>query len=402
MFDYTEVLRFLCVPRPSGSAAERETARALGDWLAQRGIPYRLQPFKLYPYFNEGIGLWIIGSRTLLVLAVALRWGWLALPVAGFGLLGGLLDVLLRFPLATWPGACRGDNILLEFEPPLAEQEIVLSSHYDSKTELLDHPRAAFFIRKLRFGIVLTVLLGLVGPLEQALRGPYPALAGGVYLVGLGLGLVMLALAWGYGLHLTLGRWLAPSQGAIDNGTACAVLLDLAGRLARGDIALARTKVTIALFGGEEVGMQGSRAYVRSRAWPLPAIALNLELLAQDGDYVIWQREGNGLQQLPTTPELNRAVAAVVAEVTGRPARFTGPLVSDSFSFLAAGIPASVLGTYHSRLGGGGLHRPSDNIDRVVLARLPESLEVLARLLHRYDRRELAQLPPGAGYEAGR
>lgn len=396
-------MSFLCRPRPSGSAAERETARSLCDWLEQRGIRYRLQPFKLYPYFNEGIGLWIIASRTLLVLAVALGWGWLTLPIALISLLGGLLDVLLRVPFTTWPGACRSFNLLLEFGPAQPEQEIVLSSHYDSKTELLDHTGAAFFMKKLRLGIILTVLLGLAGPVEQLLRAGSPALAGAVYWLGLGLGLVMLVLAWGYGLHMSLGRWLEPSQGAIDNGAACMVLLDLAGRLARGDIPLARTRVTIALFGGEEVGMQGSRAYVQSRAWPLPAMALNLELLAQDGDYVIWQREGNGLQQLPTTPELNRTVAGVVAEVTGKPARFIGSLVSDGFSFLSAGIPTSVLGTHHSRMGGGGLHRPSDNRERVVLVRLPESVELLARLLGKYDRGELAAATvPGAGHEAGR
>lgn len=386
MIDHTELLRILSIPRPNGSAAERETARALAEWLSRRGIPYRRQPFKLYPYFNEGIGLWIILSRTLLVLAVALRWGWLTLPIAGLSLLGGLLDVLLRFPFTTWPGVCRSENILLEFEPPgEAEQEIVLAAHYDSKTELLDHTGAAFFVKKLHFGIILTVLLGLVGPLEQALSGPSPLLAALVYWPGLVLGGVMLFLAWGYGLHMSLGRLMAPSQGAIDNGAACAILLDLAGRLGRGEISLARTRVAIALFGGEEVGMQGSRAYVQGRAWPLPAIALNLELMGQDGEYVIWQREGNGLQQLPTTPELNQAVAGVVAGVTGQPPRFVGPLVSDSFSFLAAGIPTTVLGTYHSRMGGGGLHRPTDTLDRVVLPRLAESVEIVVQLLQKYD-----------------
>jgi hypothetical protein len=390
MVDYIELLRILSVPRPNGSAAERETARALGDWLTRRGIVYRCQQFKLYPYFNEGIGLWIIASRTLLVLAVALRWGWLTLPIAGLTLLGGLLDVLLRIPFTTWPGACRSENILLEFEPPgQAGQEIILAAHYDSKTELLDHTGAAFFVRKLHFGIILTVLLGLMGPLERVLSGPSPLLAAVVYWLGLALGGVMLFLAWGYGLHMSLGRWMTPSQGAIDNGAACTILLDLADRLGRGEIWLDHTRVTIALFGGEEVGMQGSRAYVQSRAWSLPAIALNLEIMGQDGEYVIWQREGNGLQQLPTTPGLNQAIAGVVAEVTGRPPRFVGSLVSDSFSFLAAGIPTTVLGTYHSQMGGGGLHRPTDSLDRVVLPRLAESVEIVARLLQKHDSGEM-------------
>lgn len=131
--------------------------------------------------------------------------------------------------------------------------------------------------------------------------------------------------------------------------------------------------------------MQGSRAYVQSWNWPFPTIAVNLEIMAQDGDYVIWEREGNGLRQTRTTPKLNKAVAAVVADATGKPTPFIGSLISDGFSFLSAKIPCAVLGTHHSRMGGGGLHRPTDNLGRVVTARLAEGVELLTLLLHRYD-----------------
>jgi hypothetical protein len=389
MVDYAELMAILSVPRPNASPAEGETARALRQWLERRGIPYQMHSFRLYPYFNEGIGVWVIASRTLLVLAFALGWGWPTLVIAGLSLLGGILDAAWHIPAVTWPGARRGENIVIQFEPPQAEQEIVLAAHYDSKTELLDHTGAAFFMRKLNLGIGLTILLGLLGPLDAWLWRQGSAWADVVFWVGMGLGALMLFLAWGFGLNLSLGRLLEPSQGAIDNGTACAILLGLAERLARGEIHLQRSRVTLALFAGEEVAMQGSRAYVAAREWPLPAIALNLEIMAQDGDYVIWERESNGLRRLPTAAGLNQAVAGLVAEVTGRPARFIGPLMSDTFSFLEAGIPASVLGTHHSRMGGGGLHRPTDNLARVVMPRLDEGVEILERVLARYEAGEL-------------
>ncbi len=385
MIDYAELMRFLSVPRPNGSLAERETAHALGDWLTRREIPYRIHPFRLYPYFNEGIGLWVITSRTLLALSLALRWGWPSLLIAGLSLLGGILDVAFRIPFTTWPGARQGENILIGFEPPSAEREIVLSAHYDSKTELLDHRGAAFFTRKLNLGIALTLLLGAMGLVDGWLLARGSDWAEIVYWTGIGLGLVMLFLAWGFGLNLTLGRLLQPSQGAIDNGAACAVLLDLADRLAMREITMQHTRVTIALFGGEEVGMQGSRAYVGSRDWPLPTVAINLEILGQDGDYVIWGREGNGLRRIPTTAELNQVLAGVVAETTGEFPRYIDALMSDGFSFLSAGIPTAVLGTYHSQMEGGGLHRPTDNLARVVIARLPESVEVLTEMLKGYE-----------------
>lgn len=392
MVDYTELMRILSVPRPSGSTAERRAARALCEWLTRRAIPYQIHTFRLYPYFNEGIGLWIIVSRTLLVLALVLRWGWPTMLIAGLSLLGGILDVAFHIPFTTWPGARRSENILIEFEPLHAEQEIVLAAHYDSKTELLDHKGAAFFTRKVNFGIALTVLLGLMGLLDQWLLVSGSNWADIIYWTGIGLGLVMLFLAWGFGLNLTLGRFLRPSQGAIDNGAACTILLDVADRLARSEISLQRTRVTIALFGGEEVGMQGSRAYVGSRDWPLLTVAVNLEIMAQDGDYVIWELEGNGLRRIATTPELNQAVAAVVTDITGNPPRFIGALMSDGFSFLSAGILATVLGTHHSQVEGGGLHRPTDNLARVVTGRLREGVEVLTVILEKYDAVELADL----------
>ena len=196
-------------------------------------------------------------------------------------------------------------------------------------------------------------------------------------------------LSWAYGLNLILGRFVRQSQGAIDNGTACAILLGLANRLAKNDIPLLSTKVTIALFTGEEVGMQGSRAYVRSREWPHATAVINLEIMAQDGDYVIWEYQGNTMRLIPTTSWFNKAVATAILDITEQQVRFPKVLLSDGFSFLSAGIPTTVLGTYHRRMEGGGLHRPTDNLDRVVMSRLSEGVEVLTLLLRRYDAGEL-------------
>ncbi len=96
MIDYDELMAFLSIPRPNGSAAERETGRALQNWLARRALPHRVQAFRLYPYFFECVGVWLLLSRTLLSVAIWDRWGWLTLPIAVIGLLGGALDVALN------------------------------------------------------------------------------------------------------------------------------------------------------------------------------------------------------------------------------------------------------------------------------------------------------------------
>lgn len=386
MIDYHKLMTLLSVPRPNGSAALQRTCHALRAWLSQHDIAFRIHTFRLYPYFFESIGVWIILSRTLLAAAIWLRWGWLTLLIAIVGVIGGTLDVALSLPIVTWPGTRRGENILIEFEAPGgAGQEIVFCAHYDSKTELLDHIQRMFFVTKLRLGIVLTVLLGVLGVAEGLVRSQAPIYANLIFGLGVALTLPMLFLAFGLGLNLSTGRLLQPSQGAVDNGAACAILLGLADRLAKGEVAPQRTKVTLALFAGEEVNMQGSRAYARDREWPLPAIALNLEVMAQDGEYVYWEQDGNAFGLTPTSQPVSETIADAVKQVTGQPAQPAGPVNSDGFSFISAGIPTGVLGTFDSRLKESGFHRPTDNLDRVVMARLPEGVEILSRFLQRYD-----------------
>ena len=396
MTDYTELMQILSVPRPNGSRAERQTCQALTSWLDRQGVPHRLQSFRIYPYFFEAIGVFLIVSRTLLALAVALRWGWPSLLIALISLPGGLLDVALGIPLVTWPGARQGNNILIQFDPPnrarakngyppAVRQEILLTAHYDSKTEVFDHHQRMFFLLQIPLGIVLTVLVGIMGLADGLLleqNSPANRLS---HFFGVGLSLPMLFLAWGLGLNLCLGRLLSPSRGAVDNGAACAILLGLAQRLKHGDLALENSRLTLALFTGEEVNMQGSRAYVSRRDWPLPAWALNLEVMAQDGEYVFWERDGSSLKLVPCSSQLNAILAAAVEDVTGQPPRPAGPINSDGYSFLRKGIPATVLGTYHTTWVDRGFHLPSDNLERVVMDRLPEGVEILARFMQLLD-----------------
>ncbi|MEW5870341.1 MAG: M28 family peptidase [Chloroflexota bacterium] len=384
--DYHELMRIFSVPRLNGSRAEAATRRAVLDWLIQRNIPYRLQSFRLYPYFFIAIGAWIIVSRSLLALAIWLRWGWLALPIALLGLLGGLLDVALDIPLVSWPFATQGHNILLEFGPPDPKQELVISAHYDSKTELLDHRQRLFFVKNLPLGILLTALLGLLGAADGWLLSLGSTWATWTYAIGILLSLPLLFLAWGLGLNLSLGPMRpVPSQGAVDNGAACAILLGLAQRLADGEITLQNTRLTLALFTGEEVNMQGSRAYALHRAWPIPALALNLEVMAQSGPYVYWEQDGTAFKLVPTAPNVNQKVVQAVRDVTGVDPQPAGPVSSDGYSFLRAGIPTAVLGTYDTDLQDRGFHLPSDNLDRLVISRLPEGVEILTQFIASLD-----------------
>jgi hypothetical protein len=241
-------------------------------------------------------------------------------------------------------------------------------------------------LRNLPLGIGLTLVLGLLGPFDAWLAARGSAWAAWTYAAGIMLSLPLLLYAWALGLHLLLGRLRTPSQGAVDNGAACAVLLGLAQRLKQGAVAIDRTKVTLVLFTGEEVNMQGSRAYVRSREWPHPTIAVNLEVIGQDGEYVIWEQDGSLFERIQVPPELNEQVSAAVLAVTGRPVQPSGPLISDGGSFLMAGLPATTLGSYDRIFKDRGFHCAQDSLDRVVIERLPEVVDILSCLIQAYDR----------------
>ncbi len=383
MVDYHELMHLLSVPRPNGSRAERETLLALCTWLEQRSIPYRRVPFRLYPYFMEANGAWLIFSRTLLALAIWLNWGWPAAVIALAGMFGGVLDVAKGWPLVTWIGWREGENLVLDFDALNPERRLIIGAHYDSKTELFDHDRRAFFTRRLQMGMALTLILGLLGPLNAWLEaGAFQIVT---YWLAVALSFPLLVLAWGLGLNLLLGRFSQPSQGAVDNGAACAVLLGLAQRLASAKIELARTQVTLALFTGEEVNMQGSAAYVRQQDFPIPLSALNLELVGQNGPYILWSADGNAFTRVPTSQSLNDDLSAAVLAVTGERVQWQDYLNSDTYSFLSAGIPAATLGSLDNTYGVGELHRPTDNVARVAVERLPECVDILAMFIKAHD-----------------
>jgi hypothetical protein len=369
-------MRIFSRPRPSGSAAEHETITAIQNWLTARGLPCRLQPFTLYPYFFICIGLWMVITNTLLVLSIWLRWGELTGIFAILSIAGGLADTAFDIPLITWPGKTTGQNILVEFESLNPKRELVISAHYDSKTELFDHQIRTFFVRNLRLGIFLAILVGVLSNWGEI-----------GHWVSIVLTVPLLLFAWGLGLNLSLGRLRRnPSQGAVDNGAACAILLGLAQKVTDGDVSLENIKLTLALFGGEEVNMQGSRAYALGREWNLPAAALNLEIMAQDGDYVYWEQDGMALKLFPTDEKMNQVVCKSVANVTGKTAIPVGPINSDGYSFIRAKIPLAVLGTYDSQIEARGLHLPTDNLSRVKMPRLAEGVEILIDFIKFQDK----------------
>ncbi len=381
-FDFNKLLAILSRPRPNGSKALKETCVSLCNWLSINEISYKLHSYKARPYLMETMGAWLLISQLLLDVSVWLRWGWPSLLIVLIGLAVMQLEAK-GVPVVSWIGNSRSENIIVTFSPLQSpQQEVVLSAHYDSKTELYDHNRRAFFLKRMPLAAGLSFLLGVLGVIDGFLRQSFDI----VFWAGVALSIPHLIFMWGLGVNFLFGRLARPSQGSVDNGAACTILLDLANRLAKDDFSLQRTTVTVALFTGEEVAAQGSTAYVSDREWILPSIALNLELCGQNGPYIAWEQYGGSSASLyQATKPLNEAVEASVTCFDREFELVEGPVGTDSVPFLAAGIAATSLGTMDRDLGIGGLHRSTDNLERVVVDRLSETADIVANILTQYD-----------------
>lgn len=381
-----DILETIAVPRPNGSTEFYRTAAYIKDWLAEQSLSVGTHLFSMRPYFFEIVAAAIIVAVILFVYLAFFRKSWLAMvPVLLLGLVM-LFEASLGTPVIS--GLIRRDaeNIVVTITPEKPEQELILTAHYDSKTQPFDHQQRELIFQLIIPSVVAGALLALLWWLLHR-RERRPARVFSLLLGGL---LALLPLYWLL-LALTFGGGFMakPSPGAVDNGTAVAVLMELSRELK--ETPLEKTAVTVVLFAAEELNAQGSQAYVRDhpRTAALPSYNVNLELVAQEGDYVYWTEDGVFTNRYPTSAELNRMLGEALTGVTGAeigPLEASFTTISDSGSFLAAGIPSTTLGNAGSpELGCSFFHSHLDNMERVVPERIGEMVQILKEFVLLFD-----------------
>jgi hypothetical protein len=385
--DVERLLDLLSVPRPNGSRALRKTAMALRALLEEAGIPWREERFRSAAYFNELMGLWLILSGAALLVAVLARGGWIALGIALLVVLVPVLETGRLIPVVTGFLRVPASNLILEVPAEAPRRRVVVAAHYDSKTELLDHPMRLWLLRHARGAMGLALLAGLAALADAALLAAGSAWAGAPFAVA-GVSAGVVAVFGGVlGGNLLLGRWRKrPSQGAVDNGAAVATVVELFGRMTRGELALRHVAVTGCLFTGEEVQMQGARHFVARWTGEAPWGVVNLEAIGQDGRYGLWDADGTALTRLPLDPALTDSLEAAVLRVTGEESLRLPTINSDGLPFLRAGIPTAVLSTLDRTHGLLGLHSPMDRRERVHGAKVLECVSILEEWLREVDR----------------
>lgn len=387
-----DILDTLLVPRENGSPALAEAAAYLEKTLRGTGANVSLQEFVCRPYAAPLTG----------VVCLALAVGFFALMWKrrfGGALFVGLLmvtylllDYSQRLPLVGWLGSLSEHNLIATFPVAEPKQIVILGAHYDTSTALLGYYQQAPIRFLLVPALALTVGMALTALWRQARGRPEHHIRYWASLVPLYFAAFFLVVAGGTFVS-------ARSPGALDDGAAVATLVKLAERLGAGEPALTRTEVQIVLFAGEEVGLQGSAAFVAEQlaepsAHPLYFVngevwGFGRELSYFAYDRSVWRRYE------PSTP-LVRTLGRAYHRVTGQPALEPDiqPVTTDARSFLAAGIPAVTVTSHrhddsHIRY----VNTAADGRERIDEASLEQTLSVLQATLAEIDAEGVKAFP---------
>ncbi|HUI26884.1 MAG TPA: M28 family peptidase [Candidatus Kryptonia bacterium] len=383
---FDEIFDALLRPRENGSAALAEVASYLERTLRATGATVTLHEFVCRPYAGRIAG---VVCLLLAVIFFVLMWrrrfaGALLVALVLPAYL--LMDYELRFPLLSRIGSVVEHNIVATFPVSRPQRRVIVSAHYDSKTDLLDHQQRApveFLVGPFVLftsGLPLTALWRRWRRRSERHVRAW-AIVAPVYFAG-----VCAVLSGGAMVH-------ARSPGALDDGAAVATLLQLAHRLGAGAPQLDHTEVDIVLFAGEEVGLQGSARYVAERFTPRPTVptyVINAEGWGFGPLLSYFTSDRSVLKRYDASTPLVRALDRVYRKVTHGVglAPDVQPLTSDARSFLAAGIPSVTLssqGSGEDRLR--GLHSAADSRDRIQPAALDQTLEFLQAALVDIDTR---------------
>jgi acetylornithine deacetylase/succinyl-diaminopimelate desuccinylase-like protein len=285
------------------------------------------------------------------------------------------------------------DNVVATLPVERPEQRLILSAHYDTKTELLDH------IARTPLQLLAIPMFGLLvaAPLRgvfRKLRGEPP---GRWERVG---GTAAAIYGAAIGLTYAAGAFLpARSPGALDDGAACAVLVRAAERIA-AEITPERTEVQIVLFSAEELGAHGAWSWVGARfadGTDLPTAAVNLELVGGSRRFLAGGEMSLARQHRPPDALLD-AIDRALAAAGGAPLHRTrGSGLTDAVAFLAHGIPAvTVVGREGRFLLPRGMHSARDARRRIDPAAMDLTLRTVLELVVQADRDGLPGVLPTA------
>ena len=183
----------------------------------------------------------------------------------------------------------------------------------------------------------------------------------------------------------------AAALGATDNGAGCAVMMEAVRILTKLELSLART-VRIALWGGEEQGLLGSKAYVK-RHFGDPE---TMQLQEAHGKFSAYFNVDNGtgkirgvyLQGNDRVRPIFRQWLAPFGDMGARALSIRNTGGTDHLSFNAVGLPGFQFIQDRIEYSTRTHHSNMDNLDRIQAADLIQASMIVATFIYQAANRE--------------
>ena len=380
-----DILKHIAIPRPNHSETLGKVAQYIQDTLAQYDIPFDVQHVTFYPYNM------LIAGLSCLILALLFAWFIKKQkPLLALVFLVAIPFILicefeLVKPVVSWVVPKESSNIIVSFNNPTATHTIVLTAHYDSKTDIFDHIQRA---RIYQF-IVPSILVGLLIVFWLALSKKIKSLAKPLFKHAATALVILFVIEW-FMVAVAMGGFIVlkqQSSGAIDNASSVVALMGLAHEIKRGAVHNNALNVEIVFTTGEEINLQGAKYYVKdllTRKKKQELSLINLELVGEPGNMVYWQKAGVMLKFYGADSNLIQRLATAYIAVAKKKIGTLPKLTDDSIMFMREGIPGITVGFANKEHDVSGLHSPKDNLQRVDMNNIYIMVKTLGNVINNY------------------
>ena len=363
MLEWARDLSFEIGPRVSGQASEKEAADYIAAELRSFGYDVELQDFTVHNEAGRDARL-SVGSSTEPIASVPFQGS------AAGNVKGDLIAVPGKGEPRDFPAAARGAIVLVERGDLLFRDKIANARAAGAAGVIIYNNESGIFYGSLGVEAGLPAV-----SVSQAEGQRLKAMAQqGAVTAALDVDLLPQATSYnvvakppGSSCDTVSGGHydsVPQAPGANDNASGTVTVMEIAWIMARSG---RMGNNCFVLFGSEESGLLGSRAYVdslsREQRQRLKAM-FNFDMVAVGET---WQLIGSTELQ-DRAAELANGFGVPVTKPRSGPAGAS----SDHASFLQAGIPALFL----YRTNDPAWHQPSDTVDRLS----PEAMETAARL----------------------
>jgi aminopeptidase YwaD len=374
-----------------GSASCAEAADEIAAELVKTCNNVHKERFVAHPgaFWHSGELLSVAYSAGLALLAAGGPWIYLSTLFFLIDLLLLLNFIFYTHPFDPFFRKVEGTNVIGCIEPAgAATQQILVVGHHDTAYawRFLDHFQNLFAFRVL--GAILSLFVGLISSLLWSFhRLAYRAdpVYSVVLLIAVLAGLIFIVPYFFY-FHKE------GSPGAGDNLVACAIGIKIA-ELLHGDRMsrpLKRTRVIILSTDGEEPGLLGAEAFVRTHRQELLGIktyVLNFDSIYRARDLALVTADRNGTIRLsaPLVEDCRKIAMDLGRSIKVGPIP-TGGGATDAARFAEIGVEAtSIIGISTALIRNGLVfHTANDTVEHIEA----EAVETCLSIVYRYIRKK--------------